>query len=249
MSQPYAKPPITEATIGLHFSSPLAEGDISAAVAQFRGDYPTSQSRFQLSVMAAPGASSVRDEPDGFVMRDASALEAVVIGSQDFSMSLLAPYPGWDGLFDRFMSAYRRLRKTVGFQKIARVGVRFVNRIDIPVPTTGHEVFLAEYFKVSPDSLSVVPDFKYIEYFIAIRIQYAADIKVMLQTGMAPPALVRHMAVALDIDAAIEGEDVPQREPDLGDCLTRLRNAKNDVFERSITDKARQLFEPRGADV
>jgi uncharacterized protein (TIGR04255 family) len=104
------------------------------------------------------------------------------------------------------------------------------------------EIVLSDYITVSPDSLSIWPDVSYREYFISIRINYAQPISVLLQTGIVPPALVKHMAIMLDIDASVEGDSVPQNEPDLIELLARLRKAKNEIFEQAITDKTRQLF-------
>lgn len=107
---------------------------------------------------------------------------------------------------------------------------------------------LSDYFTISPNNLTINtanPDLKYSEYFISMHINYDLPIRVMLQTGLTPSALVDHRAVMLDIDASVMGAPmVPQNEAALEELLTRLRTAKNDIFERSITNTTRQLFEP-----
>jgi uncharacterized protein (TIGR04255 family) len=242
MCSQYRKPPITEATIGVKLAQPLERAEIDAVVSDFRGQYPYIDARFQVSFTAFPGASSAQERSDGFNMRDESALDVLVVGVQEIATSRLAPYPGWDILCTRALANYRRVRQRIGYKRQVRVGARFINRIDIPFRGESMEIVLSDYITVSPDSLSIWPDVSYREYFISIRINYAQPISVLLQTGIVPPALVKHMAIMLDIDASVEGDSVPQNEPDLIELLARLRKAKNEIFEQAITDKTRQLF-------
>ena len=194
---------------------------------------------------AQPGASSVIEQFDGFNLRNTDALRSLVVGAREFSSTCLAPYPGWNVFFADAISNYRRFRHVLGYRQLDRVGVRFINRIDIPHVHPTQEIMLSDYFTISPNNLTINtanPDLKYSEYFISMHINYDLPIRVMLQTGLTPSALVDHRAVMLDIDASVMGAPmVPQNEAALEELLTRLRTAKNDIFERSITNTTRVI--------
>jgi uncharacterized protein (TIGR04255 family) len=240
----YRRPPITEAVIGLRLAQPHDRVDLEAIRAEFRDRYPNADPRLNFVMHAHPGASTVREDFDGFLLRSSSALESVVAGTKDFSTVRFAPYPGWDAFCAQAMSNYRRLRKLQGYRKVERLGVRFVIRIDIKEPKEINEITLSDYFNVSPDNLSVTPEFNYSEYFISMKINFNPPIEVILQTGAVPPALVGYRSIMLDIDAFIDGNSVPQSEDGIAEAFARLRVAKNDVFERCITDTTRQIFDP-----
>ena len=53
-----------------------------------------------------------------------------------FICSRLAPYTGWDDFFARTVRAWEVWRKSAGHTVLSRIGVRYVNRIDVPVANT-----------------------------------------------------------------------------------------------------------------
>jgi uncharacterized protein (TIGR04255 family) len=56
-----------------------------------------------------------------------------------------------------------------------------------------------------------------------------------------PPPLVDHASVILDIDVSRAG-DPPQKDDEIWALIDRIRVHNNQVFEESVTDKARELF-------
>ena len=86
--------------------------------------------------------------------------------------SQLAPYPSWATFSDRFRRDWKLLKKTLGYREIKRIGVRYINRIDIPVtgPLVQHEQYLNVFPQV-PDMLSplMAGAVQTISYFEDIR--------------------------------------------------------------------------------
>jgi uncharacterized protein (TIGR04255 family) len=75
----------------------------------------------------------------------------------------------------------------------------------------------------------------------AIHVETGA--KLTIQSGvLQTPALIDHTSFTLDTDAYWDA-DIPQRIEDMWSKADILRDAKNSVFENSITDKVRALFQ------
>src|SRR6202007_3259742 len=62
--------------------------------------------------------------------------QIVLAWPAQFVFSQLAPYPGWDVFFERFRRDWGLWKRTLGYRKITRIGVRYINRIDIPAAIT-----------------------------------------------------------------------------------------------------------------
>ncbi len=75
--------------------------------------------------------------------------------------------------------------------------------------------------------------------------QVTADIegyRCLCNTGLVSSPLIGHVSFLLDIDVA-RINDVPQSETELWTMIANMRVLKNQLFESSITQRARDLFE------
>lgn len=116
--------------------------------------------------------------------------------------------------------------------------MRYINRLDLPLPVKE----LKDYLRTVPDVSSDLPQ-ALAGYFMQLRIPLE-DVKSLLVVNQAiiDPAKPGVASVALDNDV-FRVDDLPTDEPGIWDSFDVLRNRKNDVFEASITDKTRELFE------
>lgn len=62
-----------------------------------------------------------------------------------------------------------------------------------------------------------------------------------VQAATLEPALINHASLLLDIDIMAQ-HHVPQKINELWELVSRMRQAKNEIFEACVTEKARQLF-------
>ena len=126
----------------------------------------------------------------------------------------------------------------MGFQEISRIGVRYVNRIDIPVsgPVLEQEEFLNVYPKL-PDILGPMNAYA-VQAVLSIK-----DIgcKLTLNSAVVPSPILDHASFLFDQDIARE-IDPPQSDDAISGLLNEIRIRKNKVFETCITDRARALF-------
>lgn len=242
----YKHPPITEAVIGISFSSPIKQTDISSVNKKFHIHYPHHQpvSNFDVAVELSNNqvnkpTTNINKKEDGHRLSTADMTQLLVLWPSSFSLSQLAPYPGWDDFLARFVRDWSVWKRTVGFQTISRVGVRYINRIDIPVTDSiaKYEEFLNVYPKL-PDSLDPI---------LGYAVQVASELKdidclLKINSAVVPSPILDHVSFVIDLDISKE-TDPPQSDNDIYDLLNKIRVQKNAVFETCISSRARELFQ------
>ena len=242
----YKHPPITEAVIGINFSSPIKQADISSVNKKFHKHYPDHQafSNFDVAFglpidQTNKTTTNIDKKEDGHRRSTADMTQLLLLWPSSFTLSQLAPYPGWDNFFERFVRDWSTWKRTVGFQTISRIGVRYINRIDIPVagPIIKHEEFLNVYPKV-PDSLDPI---------LAYAVQVVSGLKdidclLKINSAVVPSPILDHASFVIDLDISKE-INPPQSDNDVYDLLNKIRLKKNVVFEACISSRARELFQ------
>lgn len=247
----YKRPPITEAVIGIAFSSPIDPSQLDSIANKFQATYPHKQqvSTFDLSVeinSTNPDANRANLKPTiGHRLSTDDQTQLLVLWPNSFTLSQLPPYQGWEAFIQRFEKDWGILKRTRGFQQISRIGVRYINRIDIPANLADgenetlveHEQFLNIYPKL-PDMLNPLD-----AYAVQASI-YLKDINCQLTMNSAsvPSPLLRHISFIIDIDIYSD-KTVPQSDPQIMELLNRIRTKKNMIFESCISQPARELFQ------
>lgn len=242
-AQKYKRPPITEAVIGVVFASDVKSNDLDKLQKKFNKNYPNHQPLRQLnlhievtSLDSAPQNSL--DEKIGHRRSNGDQTELIIIQENSFTVSQLAPYVGWDVFWRRFERDWALLKRSSGFRQIKQVGVRYINRIDIPFESGRIE--LKEYLKVSPE---IPNSFGPIAAYSVSAQVNMDDMKSILRVNSAavPSPLPNCASFLLDLDL-IRAEDAPQSDTDLMQLLEAMRKRKNEFFEAAITDQTRSLF-------
>jgi uncharacterized protein (TIGR04255 family) len=152
----------------------------------------------------------------------------------------MAPYPGWDVFSHEVEENLRTFRDMAGFRKLLHLGVRFINRIDIPMDSGN--IDMGRFLAIGPMFPPALANHNVENYFVNAQIAYSKVARVTIQTGLIPDALIGHISVLLDIDV-VRLSDLPQKFDAIPEILLDLRAIKNDVFEICISDAARALFE------
>jgi uncharacterized protein (TIGR04255 family) len=235
----YAKPPIVEAVVGVRFENEVDPAALQLVAAGFLRRYPTRQDEQQQSVVFGPGGLHVGVGPNRIRLINDTSI--VVLAPNEVSTSRLAPYPGWDVFSQEVVQNLRLLRDAAGFRKLVHFGVRFINRIDIPIINDGG-IDLSQYLRIGPTLPSELGFHDLETYFLTTQISYSDKVRVTIQTGPAPETLIGHSSVLLDIDVTLK-TDLPQKIDAIPEIMLDLRRIKNTTFEACISDTARALFE------
>jgi uncharacterized protein (TIGR04255 family) len=110
----------------------------------------------------------------------------VNVGRNALGTSKNAPYGGWDEFIGEARNNWSDWEKVVGWREVSRIGVRYVNRIDIPYSTTG-VTRLDEYFGFKVD----VPEFlgPLMNFAIYAEIPMTEKVKVIINHAPTPSPL------------------------------------------------------------
>lgn len=237
----YARPPITEAVIELRFEPSVRLNILKKANSHFAKHYPGVQELRNFSVRLEFGEAteSIVDQGDLFFRRASSdETQLIIISEQSLLISQLAPYTGWREFSNRLKRDITIWKNTVGVRRLTRIGMRYINRIDIPAndqKKIDYEKYLNVYPHMSFESISA--------YSLNIR-RPIKDIQceLTINTATVQPPLYGFGSHLLDLDFG-RVENVPQGVDQIMEFLSVLRQKKNEIFEDCITDRARALFE------
>lgn len=238
----YPNAPITEAIIDLKVELPsgVTVADLEKVQAGQEEAYPTKQDwklfmgQMQVGKQVSASASS---EHLGYLFKSADKKQIFQARLDGFTMSRLAPYERWETFRDETRKLWNAYRGVVKPDRVVRVAVRYVNRIDIPLPLRDFGDYLRSVPEVSPDLPQALTG-----YFMRLEIPLE-DINslCLLNEAIIKPAAPDVVSVVLDIDV-FRTADLPSDDASLWEFVEELRHRKNSIFEACITDKARELF-------
>ncbi len=242
----YRRPPITEAVIELRYAQNYGEEVVNRAAKRIRGQYTyeDEQRHVNVKVHADRQESEFEDEWAGVRLSSSDRTDIIIFKNESFLCSRLAPYNGWDEFCARAMDAWDAWTKVAGNTELARIGVRYLNRIDIPtqnMSTLRVEDYLNVWPRVPEDIYTADADLK--SYTMQVVRPLGVDeCSLLLNSGTIASPLIGFVSLLLDFDIFRE-TNLPRRRDELWALVNRIRVYKNEVFEKSITDRARALFD------
>jgi uncharacterized protein (TIGR04255 family) len=240
---PYPKAPITEGVIHLSVDGKASPAELKKLVKRFVKDYPQEEilSAVNVAINTTGGAAILQQQLQGYRVKSVDQADILIIFADGIAVSRIPPYPGWEHLYERAHAAWAQWRKDVVASTPKRLGIRYINRLDVPIKQAAL-IDTDDYLRFSPR----IPEFSKqpvngfwmqatrptdIEHWSTTITSYTAS----------PPPLIDHVSLVLDIDV-FRTEQIPRRDPDLWSCIEAARSLKNAIFESCITDEARKLF-------
>lgn len=239
----YANSPITEAIIDLRVNplSRITIADLEKVQDGHETDYPGRQDRSFISGQMEVGrkvSASATSERIGYVFKSKDHKQIFQARLDGFTMSRLAPYDCWETFRNEARKLWNTYRTIALPERILRVAVRYINRIEIPLPIRDFKDYLRTVPEVSLDLPQGLAG-----YFLRLEIPMDdVNCVCLLNEAIIEPTSPESVSVALDIDV-FRTENVPSSEEEIWDFIEALRTQKNKIFEACITDKARELFE------
>lgn len=237
----YAKPPIVEALVQLTFLNGKPWTEIEGAlIAEFSGTHPVSQRLRQLQLQARWDQQAVSTTTDEqffrWMLSDKSGANRVGFAANVLSIHVVGAYPGWAEFRPRIADAFRRYASIAAPGALAQVGIRYIDRIQLP---PGSDV--ARYFRALPAQLPSQPlgfdDFQ----VTTSTLEPQSGVRSTLTLLSSKPPDGEHRDVLYDLNLT---HDCPaESPPDSWDPLIeQLHQRQKDIFEESITDETRALF-------
>jgi uncharacterized protein (TIGR04255 family) len=191
------------------------------------------QGRLEAGVLTA----TAKQDQMGYAFVGGAGKNIVQFRVNGFTFSRLAPYQTWEQLRNEAKALWDSYRQIVGTLPVVRVGLRYVNQLDLPISMRDFRDFIRLYPEVSSDLPQQLTGF-----FVQVQIpQDDLGAMLILNEAMVPPSRPDVASVVLDIDVFKQGLKM-ELDNDVWDVLEALRLRKNLIFEGCITNNTRELI-------
>ena len=247
---PYDSPPIVEAVAEVVFANgELTPSALQQLALKLAADYPGEpQLKTQVSIVATlqPG---VDGQQPALTTQNAVAPQTLVLSSADGNQQLnlsvnrlsvhgLRPYPGWDRLRRALADGVHIYKKATGATQIARVAVRYIDRIALP---KDEGLILEEYFiTLARRPVAMGSALKGFSQSLH-TFDTARNVHTVLHQASGPPTaagapvILFDLNILSDFSGGIDDDAWLKR-------LDELHTLQREIFEQSITDRTRALF-------
>lgn len=243
LASPYpklSKAPIVEAVIELRVrtTSPVEVSRLLALRDSLKSTYPKSR---DLHMFAA---SINIDDPENVKQGVEAQHSGVRLETEDgmwviqckldgLSVSRMAPYTDFDSLLDRTKRVWNLYVPAAGATAVVRLGVRYINRIELPAEPVDFDDILTAGPKIPPDMPQL-----FSEYFgrvVVPMLDDSATVAIVQAFGPGAPSPNAGLpGLVIDIDA-VSDRTMKADAVDIWECLHTLRRVKNMAFFNSLT--------------
>jgi uncharacterized protein (TIGR04255 family) len=242
-SKIYKRPPVIEAVIEVRFANPLKPQQLEKLAFRQKSRFtvqPIQEVKLKISFDDKSGLKSETENiPVGYkLINKLDTSNIIHIKSDAISLSRLPPYEGWINLISEFKKYYLWYTKN-DFKKLSRIGVRYINRIDIP--RFEGIIKLEDYIKIYPKTPKInFPDFGQFSAQTTSALGGNRMLIVNVRSAEDSP-LLDHGSVIFDIDV-VQSVNLPENNDKLLATLDEIRDQKNFYFESLLTVKCKRLF-------
>lgn len=238
----YRNPPIQETICEVHFdlSEPLTLQKIEALKDVWSKEYPEQKIVQERNVEFHITPEGIRTQQGDLghrlICKSADGKRLVQLSGLFYAANQLRPYPGWEESFRETISKRSKdIQEKIGPLKFKRVGLRYINRIDVPqVPLVWEEWFQLKLpVPETPDSRQGTFQMQFHQALPENR-----RFTISLAALASPDEKVS--PVILDLDLIWEGG--PKEPAELSLVLDHVHGPHKLVFEAYLSDKVRKLF-------
>jgi uncharacterized protein (TIGR04255 family) len=242
----FPKAPIVEAVLDIQvtFSSPVDLSRLEAFQQEIVEHYPIKMRRVRLEAFVHFQGQSVEQAvkhpgPDGFMFKSKDGQRTIQARLDGYTLNWLKPYADWESLRGEARKHWERYRDAFHPQEVRRLGLRYVNRVEIPLPFNDFR----EYIKTAPEVAEGLPQ-GLSALFMRIEVpdpnrQLLAIITEIIEPPIEEPQ--GRLPFILDIDIVKQANFGPD-SPAIWDTFERMRDYKNEIFFNSLTERAKEMF-------
>lgn len=236
----YGNSPIVEAVIDFRCGNPstLSFRDIARTAQEITslGYSEAGESILIVQRIASDGGSQRTESKVGVVLRSADEKYIVQLQLEGFSCSRLPPYPRWEAFLVEAKRLWEIYRAAAAPEVIRRVGIRYVNRLEIGSPGIDDLRPFLNLHPVTPWGLTTPPA----DFFMQIRQPQEGGIMLVINESTVQNVELSKAAVILDLDGFVEAE-MPV-DPEIWNLVEDLHVKVENAFEASLTNRLRELI-------
>ena len=239
--------PIIEALVDFRVSLPKESTieQLSGLAAEVGDRYPIVETihkfeaslTFEANAQKPVDAQTVPPTPAGFAFRSDDRRNVAQFTLDGFTYNRLHPYTSWEELEPEVVRLWRLYERFAAPQSCSRIATRYINRIEIPLPTELSQILMAppKLPRGLPESLTA--------FITRVIIQEetnncSASVTQASQAHLNP----ERATVILDIEAYRQ-DDLGLLHRNVEDSLRVLHDMKNRVFFGSLTDEQLKRYE------
>ena len=239
----YRNPPIQETICEVHFdlSEPLMLQKIESLKDVWSKEYPeqkiVQERKVEFHISTEGIQTQEGDLGHRLICKTADGKRLVQLSGLFYAANQLRPYPGWEESFrDTIRKRSEDVQKKIGPLKFKRVGLRYINRIDVPqVPLVWEEWFQLKL------PVPEMPGSRQGDFQMQFHRALAEGRRFTINVAALASPDRKVSPVILDLDLIWEGA---AREPsELGQVLEQVHGPHRLVFEGYLRDKVRKLFD------
>ena len=172
----------------------------------------------------------------GYICKSEDEKDVVQFRIDGFTFSRLNPYSEWETVLSEAKRLWGLYSIKCLPELITRIAVRYINRLDLPLPIKD----FADYLTAPP----LVPDSlpQGVSQFLTRVVIHDADTTANIIQAMKSSPKADHVGVILDIDV-FKLKETGFEESSIWPEFEKLRDFKNRIFFESITEKTARLYE------
>ncbi len=241
----FGRAPITEAVIEIQVALPpdIHLGRLAQIHDSVKDRYPSLKDRTLMSGgVQFRGASEApvvthSAKQQGFLMTSGEGTQVLQVLQDRFAFSRLAPYTKWEHVRAEALGLWGVYRTFARPVKVVRLALRYINRIELPLPVDE----MAEFLSTRPEVSSRVMDGIDSFFMQVTGTDAPTGAKIVINETIDPNNTKEGiLPVILDIDV-FQPVDLTPESPEVWSCLDRLRDVKNRVFAESLAKRAKEL--------
>jgi uncharacterized protein (TIGR04255 family) len=175
-------------------------------------------------------------QPDGFLLSSETEPVRLQVRLDGFTAHRLWPYKDWQTFSEDAKNLWRRYKDTAHPTKVTRLGLRYINRLELPL-----ERDFTEFMLTAPEIAPKLPQ-KLADHFMRLVIpDDSGSIAVVTQTTIPRAQNSITYPFLFDIDVFRDVELAPDA-PEMWSIMEELRSLKNLIFFGSLTPTFLETF-------
>jgi uncharacterized protein (TIGR04255 family) len=174
---------------------------------------------------------------DGHLFKSVDGSKIVQSRIDGFTFNKLKPYESWQKFSEEAREIWGFYCDVAKPLKIVRLGLRYINRIELPLPFGDFREYILTYPEIAPSLPQALSHF-----FMRVEVinEEIPAVAVITET-IDKPTKSMTIPLIFDIDV-IKETDYPSHSDNIWNDFEKMREFKNDIFFKSLTDKAKELF-------
>lgn len=243
MGRKYANPPVVEAVCEFRLT-PDTPWDMTIpglVYEKLRDAFPRREQRLMQEVELIQGPEGLQQQirtSERILLFADDRKTFIQLGPRLLAVNALRPYPTWEGFKPKIERAFESLSRTVEIGGLERIGLRYINQIEIPSSMFKIENYLQFYVLLGPQLPQDLADFIARGEFV-----YAdGRDRCRVELKPAPSRDPQRTTLMLDIDYFLARQKAVEAHAAIN-WIEAAHDRVEQVFEGCITDSLRNLFQ------